>query len=682
MDTFHYQIGTTDSDNNVRKVTADSGFIAEAEGNITLQAGGNISIKGSAVRSDSGTVRFLAGQDINLTTGENIVDASYKWRHKNGSIGKHRGSGTSDEENYEEQPISSEIEGNGILFAAQRDINLLSSNSIDRSDTFFKAGRDITSAVDTGLKTTEYTKTFKGSGIRSGGIFGIQIGKWTERHSESTSEETPIPTSITSVNGHVDLDAEGIIHATTTYIYGKDGVTITGSSVMLDGTQAKSTYHQTDAYSFKGLTVGLGGTVYGHLNDAYLFTGDALEAKDKRLSLMEGIEVGSDLGVGHLQSASDFRKYWNKNPSTNITLTLALTNQSSRRTYDSTVIKYEGGAVSSQGDVVIRTTDIKNGEIKLIGETVSGKKVQLETYHLDVESGENNSHSDEDSEAKGGSGGVDIGAGGTVTPGGSAGGSNSHTAEDAISYTPTLIQGDTVEIISGGNTYIQGSIVQGKNVQMDVGGDLSVTSDRNSYTYHNKASSVGMNIGLNQGSASVSEGKTDYTLQTVVEQAGISAGEKGLNIKVKGKTTLTGAVIDSRADKEKNQITTGDLEMKNIENTSSEKDSGDGAGYNQGDTYHNNEKGLIPQLPISGHSDQKSLTYAAIADGKLVITGNRNFDTKDVNRNTQETLNVLPNTLDTQKTAERKKLSELFAKYAFDAVHNLTESFISKPVTI
>ena len=86
--------------------------------------------------------------------------------------------------------------------------------------------------------------------------------------------------------------------------------------------------------------------------------------------------------------------------------------------------------------------------------------------------------------------------------------------------------------------------------------------------------------------------------------------------------------------------------MKNIENVSSEKDSDINTGYNK-DTDKANEKGLIPMLPIAGKDEQKSTTYAAIVDGKLVVTGNKDFKEEDVNRNTENTLNALANTLDT-----------------------------------
>lgn len=74
-------------------------------------------------------------------------------------------------------------------------------------------------------------------------------------------------------------------------------------------------------------------------------------------------------------------------------------------------------------------------------------------------------------------------------------------------------------------------------VDVNVGGDLKISSRQNSYTYHAKNSAIG-------GGVSLSKDRTEYSLKTVGEQAGIFAGKEGLKVNVKGKTTLLGAVLE------------------------------------------------------------------------------------------------------------------------------------------
>jgi len=66
----------------------------------------------------------------------------------------------------------------------------------------------------------------------------------------------------------------------------------------------------------------------------------------------------------------------------------------------------------------------------------------------------------------------------------------------------------------------------------------------------------------------------DQLHTNVTKQAGIYAGKEGYDIQV------TGAVIDSQAEKEKNRITTGTLTWENIDNKAEYKTGGHGISYN------------------------------------------------------------------------------------------------------
>ena len=70
---------------------------------------------------------------------------------------------------------------------------------------------------------------------------------------------------------------------------------------------------------------------------------------------------------------------------------------------------------------------------------------------------------------------------------------------------------------------------------------------------------------------------SDY--QSVINQAGVYAGSQGFDITVQGNTALKGAVIDSKADAKKNQLTTGTLTYEDIKNKTNYDTSGFGASY-------------------------------------------------------------------------------------------------------
>ena len=62
-------------------------------------------------------------------------------------------------------------------------------------------------------------------------------------------------------------------------------------------------------------------------------------------------------------------------------------------------------------------------------------------------------------------------------------------------------------------------------------------------------------------------------IEGITEQSGIYAGKEGYDIQVKTNTRLKGAVIESKAEKEKNRITTGTLTWENIDNKAEYKAS-------------------------------------------------------------------------------------------------------------
>ena len=64
---------------------------------------------------------------------------------------------------------------------------------------------------------------------------------------------------------------------------------------------------------------------------------------------------------------------------------------------------------------------------------------------------------------------------------------------------------------------------------------------------------------------------SDYA--SVTEQAGLYAGSEGFDITAKGNTTLEGAVIDSKAKADKNELSTNSLTVKDIKNKADYKSS-------------------------------------------------------------------------------------------------------------
>ncbi|WP_254073726.1 hypothetical protein [Burkholderia sp. S171] len=117
----------------------------------------------------------------------------------------------------------------------------------------------------------------------------------------------------------------------------------------------------------------------------------------------------------------------------------------------------------------------------------------------------------------------------------------------------------------------------------------------------------------------------------VAEQTGISAGDGGFNIAVKGNTDLKGGIISSTASADQNSLTTGTLTFSDIQNhadysASTKGISGAMTTGNQsvekptGPTSGTNTGSILPALPQNSNGSQDGTTRSAVSDGSIVLT--------------------------------------------------------------
>lgn len=171
--------------------------------------------------------------------------------------------------------------------------------------------------------------------------------------------------------------------------------------------------------------------------------------------------------------------------------------------------------------------------------------------------------------------------------------------------------------------------------------------------------------------------KSDYA--SVTDQAGIYAGDGGFVINTAETTSLTGAVIDSAADSNKNKLSTKSLDVKDIENTAEYTSRNVGMSYNHVGGFKNlskagkdavwNTLGTLPNLLPDSSKSTSSTTKSAISNGTIEVRA-ANFNIQTLSRDTKESLNKLDEIFDKKKIEERQELSKLFAKEAFGQLHN------------
>ncbi|WP_046097486.1 colicin E3/pyocin S6 family cytotoxin [Avibacterium paragallinarum] len=194
---------------------------------------------------------------------------------------------------------------------------------------------------------------------------------------------------------------------------------------------------------------------------------------------------------------------------------------------------------------------------------------------------------------------------------------------------------------------------------------LNITSRQDREKYESKQVSAGASGSVAYGSgggasvnAAYSKAKVDYA--QVNEQAGISVGEEGMNIKVHQHTQLNGGVIESEAETSKNRLQTHSISSTDIENHSEIKT--ESASISAGSGGINPMQALSSALSLLGnrHESSRSHTKSAISQNITIQTKTPenltafSRDTKNANEQVQKQ--------DLQKVQEQQEMAKVIGE--------------------
>lgn len=420
-------------------------------------------------------------------------------------------------------------------------------------------------------------------------------------------------------------------------------------------------------------------------------TRKALEKERKKLAEEASYEKAK--GYNDLNDINGNQKQYKENKRAkkdglaNIHVSVGSSKSRSESRLDSS--KYAGGHIVSDNGIklITKPTTADSGDIVAIGETIRGESVELDARrNLSLQAGTNTTSITDKYDSKGWS----IGANLSVNGGGLIGidanynKANENGTTVKTTHSGTVVQGNKVITNSGADTAIVGSKVYGDSIQSQIGGNLTIKSLQDSETYRGEKKNVGFSISTNGTqlggvSAEYSKGKMTSDYASVTEQAGLYAGAEGFDITTKGNTTLEGAVIDSKAKADKNKLSTNSLIVKDIKNKAEYKSSNTGLSYTSISGFKNlsqagkdavyNSLGLLPKLMPDSEKSVESTTKSVIANG-TIITESSNIDINKISKDTKNSLNKLDTIFDKKKVEERQELARLFAKDAFEQLHD------------
>ena len=693
-------------------VNAQSSVGSSIEGkNVSVVASDAVQLEGSQLLA-ADTVK-VSGNTIELNTAKANSTVNHVYLDKKKSFVKRESTNAVDDATTT-VVTGSTVSGKDIQITSAQDVTGQSAQIIGEHTVDVTAGGMVELGADKAITDGTSVYRHKKSGLLGSTGIGFTIGKEKHNIDEANHEESTVRNTIASTKGTVTVKANDTVHITSADIVAKEGAVLDGSAVTLDGNVDHNHMSHDERYKKTGLTVSLGGAIANTLTDTTRTIKQAGGRDDKRLAALELNEARQQLQDGYaavdkavkgvklrdadgkvLKDTKNHSRRGQKNidDAVNLSVSIGSTSRKQGQVVDTNT--YQGGTLVSDSDVQIKARDAQQSGIGLTGETVEAKKLVLDSASdINLEAGKNTVDVNNTYKSSGWS----VGAGISLTGGGlidiNASGNMARQNGDTHqeSYVPTTIKAaQLAQLKAKRDTTIIGSTVSGKKVEVDTGRDLHIQSLQDVDNFKEHSKSAGFSVSSKPtfkdptGSINASVGRIDSKWKSVTEQAGIYAGEDGYDINVGNRTTLEGAVIKSDAPKAKNKLTTKSLEMKDIQNEAEYTYSNNGIGYN----YYGSKKkleemkandkkgydkiynsiGLVPNLGVGSKGKASSTTQSAISDGILTVDG-KEIDTRTININTENTLHQLDKIFDKKKIEERQELARLFAKNAYEQLHN------------
>ena len=659
--------------NNYRHDSAarDIGSSVTAKGSLTMQSERDISIKAADIRSE-GMTAVKAGRNLTVENGKEITDLEEHHRHKERSLLSSTTTTTHDEV-HAVQAQKSIIEGNTVSLQGGKDISLTGSAAASTKETALSAGRNISIHAAEETNKEIHKKQVKKSGLIGGGL-GFTIGSEKKKDSYDTEETMQVGSTVGSVKGSVTIHAQNNITVRASDIIAGKDTLITGRNVDIESKD--NTYRGKEEHEYKksGLTVSLGGTAVNAARDIAAPVRRAGEVGDGRLKALYALQAG--MNARDIQKNQKTDKAINKNNAVGINISLGSTGW---KDHAETITEETKGSRITAG----RTAAvIAKEDMTVKGSTVNAQDIHLTAgNNIHILSSENKSTTIEDYKAKSGSIGASISKGGYGI-GASYGKGKGQTEETTLTHTPSDITAkNTVSLSSGNDTLIRGGTIKGNKITANAG-RMSIESEQDKKNYKETGKTSGLSISYTPGSAvTVSGGKgktnTDSTYESVTKQAGIYAGQEGYDIHVKNNTRFKGAVIDSKAEKEKNRITTGTLTWENIDNKAEYKASGKGISYTNGAGIPLNALGLLSNMVPTVKDKAGTTTTSAVSQGTITITDkeNQKQDIEKLNRNTEDSLNKLKEIFDKTKVEEKQELIHMMNIVGNQIIHEAADHY-------
>ncbi|HET7329745.1 hemagglutinin repeat-containing protein [Dyella sp.] len=710
-DTSTHHSGLLSSDSTkTHDATSDTYAIGTAihGNNVVLAAGNNLATQAAQLTANN-ALSLSAINNVTLGAGQDTHTEEHDYQHSSfnffsdsskrfGSVDPEWRSNQSSTTINQTTSIGSTLSGDTVTVAAGHDLTGTAVQIAGTHDVTLAAGHDLTLNAGQDTYTETQSSGTSHTGLMNGGGFSVLIGNKSQKTTTTDKEVSYTGSLVGSTNGAVTLTAGNNVHITGSDVLSQTATTIVGKNVTIDAAVGSQDVTQTQTIHQGGIHVGLSGGAISAAQNVYGAAQGISQSHDSRLQALYAMQAAQTLfspgaanGMGlaqgqtgasaiagaisdpHLAASGSNGNGGQSGDSSGVNLQIGLTGSTaSQKQHTHDDITY-GSKISSNGDVTIAAT---GGDLNVIGSTINGNNVALSAAH-DINllsQAEQHTQTQTSSNASAGVG-VSLGTNGfNVYVQASMGKANAHGNGETHTDT-SVTASNTLSLLSGNDTTIQGAQATGKTVLADIGHNLTIASEQDTNDYASKQWQAGGTVMFGMGgggSFSYNQSTMKNNYASVTQMSGIGAGSGGFDIQVGGNTDLKGAVIASSAGADKNILDTTSLTYSNIQNQSRYSASSFGVG---GGGSASSFSAMPTGLSVPQSSSSNSTTDAAISPGTIIVRNDPNQDLSGLSRTASlSNANGLSNNFDPQKIAENQQLGILAGQVGMTAAGDIEQA--------
>ncbi len=661
------------------------------------QRGGNITVKGSSITSQSGGITLVAQNNVSVQEAREQHDSLTNISTVEGGYINSKTNTTRDFVS-QDLAVGSSLSGNTITIASKKDLLIQGSSVAGTNDVTLAAGGNVSITTAEETTHTEHETYTKRSGLsfaNAGGRVGVSYGSDRLKNTTTTDSVDNVGSTVGSISGGVSITS-----GKDALIRGSSILSSTGTDITAQNVSIESAYNTMDSlfvseHRKEGLTLDAGTTLSEAAGKSYDKADKANQAQDSRLKALYAYQAGRSAYDSYADGEkSGLVKDGSINASAGANVGLGYSTSTSKTVTETHTRTAVGSQLISDGNLNIKATggsDAVDGDITAIGSVLQAKNISLDANRdILLKSAENTYESSTRTSSSSGSIGVKLGAenkdgsgqaGLTITA--SVAGSRGDNEDYSLTHINTQLNAqENLTIKSGRDTTLKGAQANADKIIADIGRDLNLESEQDVSTYRSRnqnfsaSGSYTIGSGNVSGSASYMEAKTDSNYRSVIDQTGLFAGKGGFDIFVGKNTDLKGAVIASTADAAKNKLSTDTLTWSNIENKAEYSSSTIGASISGG----SGQKGMfgsgmsaIPIVGVASGDKASNTTHAAIGAGTIEVRSDKNKDLSTLSRDTDNASKALGKIFDQKKIADQQELSKAFGEVAFQLVGDLAK---------